>query len=130
VWTVTGRHGHILTHRQRGHKPGYCSSYPRQAQSTKPLLSRSIADPGCFISDPDPTIFSSRIRIQTYFNPGSYMKCGMQTYFFLVSYAFRSKVLGLVILKKIRDPVPGGKKVPDSDPQHCFHVNVSVNTVL
>jgi hypothetical protein len=32
------------------------------------------------------------------------MKNGMQTYFFLASYAFRSKVLVLVIVKKIRDP--------------------------
>jgi hypothetical protein len=75
-------------------------------------LSNSVADPGCFI--PDPTISSSRIRIQTFFHPGSYMKSGMQT-FFSASYAFRSKVLVLVTVKKIPDP--GGKKAPD--PQHC-----------
>jgi hypothetical protein len=32
------------------------------------------------------------------------MKSEMQTYFFLASYAYRSKVLVLVIVKKIRDP--------------------------
>jgi hypothetical protein len=63
------------------------------------------------------------------------MKSGIQTYryFFLASYAFRSKVLVLVlvIVKKIRDPRsgirkkfipdPGGKKqrILDPDPQHC-----------
>jgi hypothetical protein len=65
--------------------------------------------------------------------PGSYMKSGMQTYFFLAFYAFRSKVLVLVIpvVKKIRDPEkihPGsgsrnqGVKKPrilDPDPQYC-----------
>jgi hypothetical protein len=59
----------------------------------KRLPGPSVADPGCFI------------RIQTFFHPGSYMKVGMQTYFFLASYAFRSKVL--VIVKKIRDPGSG-----------------------
>jgi hypothetical protein len=59
----------------------------------------SVADPGCLI--PDPTIFS--YRIQTLFQPGSYMKSGMQTYFF-APYAFRNKVLTLIIVKKIRDP--------------------------
>jgi hypothetical protein len=58
---------------------------------------------------------------------GAYMKNGMQTYFFLASCAFRSKVLVLVIVKKIRVPRsgirknssliripdPGGKKTPD-----------------
>jgi hypothetical protein len=42
-------------------------------------------------------------------DPGSYMKIVMQTYFFLASYAFRSKVLVIVI--KIRDP---GKILPGS----------------
>jgi hypothetical protein len=51
------------------------------------------------------------------------MKSGMQNYFFLAYYAFRSKVLVLVIVKKIRDPekntpgiripYPGGKKASD-----------------
>jgi hypothetical protein len=41
----------------------------------------------------------------------------MQTYFFLAAYAFRSKVLVLVIGKKLRDPKKfisdaGGKKTP------------------
>jgi hypothetical protein len=44
-----------------------------------------------------------RIRIQIFFHPGSSMKSGKQTYFFLASYAFKSKVLTLVIVKKIRD---------------------------
>jgi hypothetical protein len=52
------------------------------------------------------------------------MKSGMQTSFFLASYGFRSKVLVLVIVKKIRirdsgsgkvilNPDPGGKKALD-----------------
>jgi hypothetical protein len=48
------------------------------------------------------------------------MKSGKQTYFFLASYGFRSKVLVLVIVKKIQDPEkllpdqdPGGKKATD-----------------
>jgi hypothetical protein len=53
-----------------------------------PTVLHSVADPGCFI--PDPAIFSSRIRIQTFFHPESYMKSGMQTNLFLASYAFRS----------------------------------------
>jgi hypothetical protein len=58
-------------------------------------------------------------------NPGFYKKSGMKTYFYLSSYAFRSKVLVIVIVKKIRDqgsgkhsswiriPDPGGKKAPE-----------------
>jgi hypothetical protein len=59
-------------------------------------------------------------------DPGSYIKSGMQTYFFLAANAFRSKV----IVKKIRvprsgirkkfNPDPGGKKAPDPDPQNWF----------
>jgi hypothetical protein len=49
------------------------------------------------------------------------MKGGMKTYFFLASYAFRSKVLVLDIRdpragirkKLIPDPDPGGKKAPN-----------------
>jgi hypothetical protein len=60
--------------------------------------------------------------------PGSYMKSGMQTFFFLASYAFRNKLLVLIIVKKIRDPeknssriripVPRGKKHRIPDLQH------------
>jgi hypothetical protein len=64
------------------------------------------------------------------------MKSGMQTYFFLASYAFRSKGLVLVIVKTIRDPRsgirkklipdpdPGVKKqrIPDPDQQHCRNI--------
>jgi hypothetical protein len=39
--------------------------------------------------------------IRKFFHPGSYMKSGTQT--FLASYGFRSKVLVLVIVKKIRN---------------------------
>jgi hypothetical protein len=70
----------------------------------------SVEDPGCFIPDPDPTIFSSRIRIQKFFQPGSrilHEKWNAKLLFFLASYAFRSKVL--VIVKKIRDPGSGKK---------------------
>jgi hypothetical protein len=57
------------------------------------------------IPDPDPRIF----------HPGSYVKSGMQTYFFLAAYAFRRKVLVLVIVKKIRDPekIRPGSGYPD-----------------
>jgi hypothetical protein len=61
-------------------------------------------------------------------DPGSYIKSGRQTSFFLASYAFRNKVL--VIVKKIRDPrsgknssriqIPGGtvKKIRDLEKIH------------
>jgi hypothetical protein len=57
--------------------------------------------------------FASVLRIQDVFIPdlGSYMKSGMQTYFFLASYGFSSKVLDLVIVKNVRDP---GKIHPGS----------------
>jgi hypothetical protein len=45
---------------------------------------------------------------------GSYMKSGMQTYFFLASYGFRSKVLVLVIVEKLRDPGTGAFLPPES----------------
>jgi hypothetical protein len=32
------------------------------------------------------------------------MESGMQTYFFIAFYGFRSKLLVLIIVKKIRDP--------------------------
>jgi hypothetical protein len=37
----------------------------------------------------------------------------MQTYFFRASYAFRSEVILLVIVKKIRDPRSPKKFIPD-----------------
>jgi hypothetical protein len=90
-------------------------------QSHEKLVCSSVADPECFMQDPDLTIFSS--RIPTFFNPGSLIKSGIQTYFFLASYAFRNKVLVLVIVKEIRNPRsgirtkfipdPGGKKTLD-----------------
>jgi hypothetical protein len=51
--------------------------------------------------DSDPTIFSSRIPDPdpNIFHPGTYMKSGMNTYFFLAAYAFCSKVLVLVLVK-------------------------------
>jgi hypothetical protein len=69
----------------------------------------------------------SRIQFQTFSHPGSYIKRGMQTNFFLAFYGFRSKVL-VIVKKKIRDPRsgsgknlsriripdPGAKKLPDS----------------
>jgi hypothetical protein len=69
----------------------------------------SVADQGCFMPDPDQTIFSSRIRIQTLFNPGYRIlhEKWNANLLFLASYAFRSKVLVLVIVKKIRDPKSG-----------------------
>jgi hypothetical protein len=44
-----------------------------------------IRDVLFLIPDPDPTIFSSRIPDPNIFHPRSYMKSGMQTYFFLAS---------------------------------------------
>jgi hypothetical protein len=67
-----------------------------------------LSHPGCgskylFIPDPGSSI---------------YMKSEMQTYLFLASYAFRSKVLVLVIVKMIRDPRSGIRKkfILDPDP--------------
>jgi hypothetical protein len=60
----------------------------------------SVVDPGFSIRP-----FSHPGSGSKYFfipDPEYLMKSGMQTYFFLASYAFRSKVL--VIVKKIRDP--------------------------
>jgi hypothetical protein len=56
---------------------------------------------GMVYPDPDQTMISSRIRILKFFHPGSYMKSGMRTYFFLAPYAFRSKVSFLFMVKKI-----------------------------
>jgi hypothetical protein len=103
--------------------------------SKKPFNEFSVTDPRCFIQDPGsgtdqfshPGSGSKHFYIQ---DPGTFMKSGMQTYFFLAFYAFRSKALVLVIVIKIRDPRsgiqdpekfildpdPGGKKAPD--PQH------------
>jgi hypothetical protein len=82
------------------------------------------------ILDPDLNIFI--------LDPGSYMKMEYKLtrywypYFFLASYAFRSKVL----VKKIRDPekihpgsgswIQGAKKhqISDPDPQHCYKLNI------
>jgi hypothetical protein len=55
------------------------------------------------------------------------MKSGMQTYFFLASYAFRSKVLVLVLVKKdpgfrqnsFRIRIQGVKKHRIPDPKLC-----------
>jgi hypothetical protein len=80
----------------------------------------SVANPGCFIKDLDLTIFSSRIRIQKFFNPGSYSTCKLECklIFFLAYYALTSK--DLVIVKKIREPGSEirdmEKFIPDLDP--------------
>jgi hypothetical protein len=75
----------------------------------------SVADPGCFIPDPDPTFFSC--RIQKLFHPGSRIlhEKWNTNLLFLASYAFKSKVLVLVIVKKIRNPGSGKKLIPDPD---------------
>jgi hypothetical protein len=94
------------------------------------IIIRSVADPGYPRSQIWIQTFShpgSRVRIRTFFHPGSYIKIGMQTYFCLASYGFRSKVL--VLVKKIQDPGSGknkvhprsgsgGKKHRLPDPQH------------
>jgi hypothetical protein len=54
------------------------------------------------IPDPDPGSGSKKFFYIP--GPGSYMKSGMQTYFFLASFAFRRKVLAFVVVQKIRDP--------------------------
>jgi hypothetical protein len=63
------------------------------------------------------------------------MRSGMQTYFFLASYAYKSKVLVLGIVNKIRDPRseiksspiripdPEGKKAPDPGSATLPHTN-------
>jgi hypothetical protein len=51
------------------------------------------------VTEPDPTIFSSRIRMQTLF-----LYTFLYYTYFFASYAFRSKFLVLVVGKKIRDP--------------------------
>jgi hypothetical protein len=45
------------------------------------------------------------------------MKSGMQTSFFLASYAFKSKILVLVIVEEIRDPGSRKKSSRISDPK-------------
>jgi hypothetical protein len=59
---------------------------------------RLFSHPGSQIPNPDPNIFFIP-------DPGYpyYMKSGMLSYFLLASYAFRSKVFVLEIVKKIRD---------------------------
>jgi hypothetical protein len=51
-------------------------------------LTCSVADPGCFIPDPDSNIAHAGSRILNFFipNPGSYLKSWMQIYFFRASY--------------------------------------------
>jgi hypothetical protein len=50
------------------------------------------------------------------------MKSGMQTYFFLASYGFRSEVLVFFVVKKIRDPRSGiqdqGSEIRDPEKIH------------
>jgi hypothetical protein len=58
----------------------------------------SVADPGCFIPDPDPTIAPSRIRP------------------LLTNFVNLSRIQIRPLLhpgSRIRNPVPGGKKAPD-----------------
>jgi hypothetical protein len=73
----------------------------------------SVADPGCFV--PDPIIFSSRIRLQTFSHPVSRILHGKWyanlPVLFFASYAFRSKVL--VIVKKIRDPERNSSRIQE-----------------
>jgi hypothetical protein len=100
------------------------------------FIKTSVAGPGCFLPDPgsgsDHFLISdpgSRIRIQTFFipDPGSYLKSGMQTYFFLASFNYKSKVFvpthsqkdpGSEIRKKIHprsgSRIQGVKKAPDT----------------
>jgi hypothetical protein len=89
-------------------------------------------DPGCFITDPDPKIFSVRIPDPdpNIFHPGSYIKRGMKSknYFMFLLVSGRSlkvkKIIGSRIwMKFIRDP--GGQKALDPgslipDPQHWY----------
>jgi hypothetical protein len=58
----------------------------------------------------------SRIRNRQFSHTGSCIKSGMQTYFFLCSSAFRSKVLVLVIVKKIRKTFIPDPRVKAQDP--------------
>jgi hypothetical protein len=56
----------------------------------------SVAGPGCFIPDPDPTICSSHVPDPNIFSSrisDPDMKYGLKSYFSLVSYGFMSKVI-------------------------------------
>jgi hypothetical protein len=67
----------------------------------------SVANPGCFISDPDPNI--SHPESENFVTRILHEKWGT---FLLASYGFRSKVLVIVIVvNKIRDPekIPGSR---------------------
>jgi hypothetical protein len=44
---------------------------------------------------------------------GSYMKGGMDAHFFLASYGFRSKILVLVTVNKIRDPAKNSSRIQE-----------------
>jgi hypothetical protein len=68
----------------------------------------SVADPECYIQNPGSNYFlisdPESGNKHFFLDPGSYMKSGIHTYFILASYAFRSQVLVLVMVKKVRDP--------------------------
>jgi hypothetical protein len=68
------------------------------------FIQRSVADPECFNPDSDPTIFSSRIQIQTFFHPGS----GIRN---LGSGARKNS-------SRISDLSDKKHRIPDPDPQH------------
>jgi hypothetical protein len=81
----------------------------------------SVADPGCLIPDTGSDNFlisNPGFGSKHFFIAGAYMKSGMQTYFFLDSYAFRTKVPVLVLVKKTWDPESEIRKkfIPDPDP--------------
>jgi hypothetical protein len=91
-----------------------------QSLSLIDSLGHGQKDPGSAIRDvlsriPDPTIFLS--RIQTFFfipDPTWKVECKLN---FFASYAFRSKVLVLMIVKKMRDRGSAIRKkfIPDPD---------------
>jgi hypothetical protein len=95
----------------------------------------SVADPRCFIPDPDLTIFSSRIRIQTYSHPGAYMKSGMQNYQYSFL-CFQEQSLSLIQIdlgsgnRKKFIPDPGGKKAPDPESRSVTLILIHMALIL
>jgi hypothetical protein len=89
------------------------------------MLISVIADPGCFISDPDPNNFPSRIRTFFIPDPESYIKKrdSNKNYWYRVPVPVPFFLLFMVLgasLNRQKDPDPGSrihnKFIPDPDP--------------
>jgi hypothetical protein len=80
----------------------YCQTLVNATEGT------SVADPGCFIPDPDPTIAPSRIRIRIPDPGGKKHRIPDPTSF----------ITNFVYLSRIPDPDPtiAPSRIPDPDP--------------